>query len=146
MTDTETADLGSRLRLKAAMLRLGERIAFGSDADALEDAADAIAKLTRERDEARAAFDAKTAAQIIVALQEADLRRKDRIAELTRERDEAREAALEEAAKVADARELHWSEDAEQSSSGAAAHIFRRKADAAEQIAAAIRALKEPTP
>jgi hypothetical protein len=49
---------------------------------------------------------------------------------------------LEEAAKVADARELRWSEDAEQSNSGTAAHIFRRKADAAEQIAAAIRALK----
>lgn len=51
----DTADLASRLRVKAAMLRLGERIAFGSDADALEDAADAIAELTRERDEARAA-------------------------------------------------------------------------------------------
>jgi len=50
----DTADLASRLRLKAAMLRLGERIAFGSDADALEDAADSIAELTRERDEARA--------------------------------------------------------------------------------------------
>lgn len=53
-----------------------------------------------------------------------------------------RDAALEEAAKVADARELRWSEDAEQSNSGTAAHIFRRKADAAEQIAAAIRSMK----
>jgi hypothetical protein len=53
-----------------------------------------------------------------------------------------RAEVLEEAAKVADARELRWSEDAEQSNSGTAAHIFRRKADAAEQVAAAIRALK----
>lgn len=62
----DTADLASRLRLKAAMLRLGERIAFGSDADALEDAADAIAELTRERDEARVAAleEAATAAEM----------------------------------------------------------------------------------
>jgi hypothetical protein len=92
MTETtETADLVRRLRVKAGMLRMGERIAFGSDADALEDAADAIERLTRERDEARAVFDVKTASQIIAALQEADLRSKDRIAKL--------EAALDSLAR-----------------------------------------------
>ena len=53
-----------------------------------------------------------------------------------------RAEVLEEAAKVADARELRWLEDAEQSSSGSAERIFRRKADAAELIAFAIRAMK----
>jgi hypothetical protein len=43
--DKANADLVGRLRVKAAMLRLGERIAFGSDADALEGAADAIEAL-----------------------------------------------------------------------------------------------------
>ena len=55
MTDTDTADLVRRMRVKADMLRMGEPIAFGSDADALEDAAEAIERLTRERDEARVA-------------------------------------------------------------------------------------------
>jgi hypothetical protein len=102
-----------------------------------------IARLTRERDEAQ-----RENMDMVWQRRSAEFRARvdeKRIAKLESERDEARAAALEEAAKVADARELHWSEDAEQSNSGAAAHIFRRKADAAEQIAAAIRALKEPT-
>jgi hypothetical protein len=46
MTETtETADLVRRLRTKAGMLRMGEPIAWGSDADALEEAADAIEAL-----------------------------------------------------------------------------------------------------
>ena len=53
MTDADTADQVKRLRIKSDMLRMGEPIAFGSDADALDEAADAIERLTRERDEAR---------------------------------------------------------------------------------------------
>jgi hypothetical protein len=54
MTETtETADLVRRLRTKAGMLRMGEPIAWGSDADAIEEAADIIDRITRERDEAR---------------------------------------------------------------------------------------------
>lgn len=56
----ETAELVERLRIKAAMLRMGEPIAFGSDADAIETAADAITSLSQrlagveaERDAAR---------------------------------------------------------------------------------------------
>ena len=55
MTDTDTADQVKRLRIKSDMLRMGEPIAFGSDADALGSAADTIERLTKERDDARAA-------------------------------------------------------------------------------------------
>jgi len=48
MTDTDTAEHVRRLRIKADMLRMGEPIAFGSDADALDEAADAIERLTRD--------------------------------------------------------------------------------------------------
>ena len=61
MTDTDTADLVRRLRTKAGMLRMGEPITFGSDADALDDAADTIERLTRERDQADAAAEAHEA-------------------------------------------------------------------------------------
>jgi len=49
------ASLTKRLEIKAAMIRMGEPIAWGSDADALEEAADTIERLTRERDQANAA-------------------------------------------------------------------------------------------
>ena len=45
MTDTDIADLVRRMRIKADMLRMGEPIAFGSGADALDEAADAIEAL-----------------------------------------------------------------------------------------------------
>jgi hypothetical protein len=49
MTDKEIADQVTRLRIKANMLRMGERIAFGSDSYALECAAETIERLIRER-------------------------------------------------------------------------------------------------
>jgi hypothetical protein len=58
MTDKETADQVTHLRIKANMLRMGERIAFGSDSYALECAAETIERLIRERDEANAAAEA----------------------------------------------------------------------------------------
>ena len=49
MTDKEIADQVTHLRVKANMLRMGERIAFGSDSYALECAAETIERLIRER-------------------------------------------------------------------------------------------------
>jgi hypothetical protein len=101
MTDTDTADQVKRLRIKSDMLRMGEPIAFGSDADALGSAADIIERLTRERDEARVSVDKAIAELGLWARrcgeQEAHKMGAEsfarsaeaRIAELTRERDEA---------------------------------------------------------
>lgn len=50
------AELIERLRIKSAMLRMSEPIAFGSDADALDEAADALSTLLQERDELREAL------------------------------------------------------------------------------------------
>jgi hypothetical protein len=49
MTDKEIADQVNHLRVKADMIRMGERIAFGSDSYALECAAETIERLIRER-------------------------------------------------------------------------------------------------
>lgn len=45
---TDIANLIERLNIMSGMLRMGERIAFGSDADALEEAATALQELQKE--------------------------------------------------------------------------------------------------
>jgi hypothetical protein len=77
---TDTTDLVARLRDQWDMIQLGE--------DAYE-AADAIERLTKERDEARSRFNDIDLCRMAQAPCNALLDAETRIAELTRERDEA---------------------------------------------------------
>jgi hypothetical protein len=81
---TDTTDLVARLNayFVSGGLFNPELANHTAVSELVRDSRDTIERLTRERDEARAVFDVKTAAQIIAALQEADLRSKDRIAKL----------------------------------------------------------------
>jgi hypothetical protein len=130
---TDTTDLVARLRDQWDMIQLGE--------DAYE-AADAIERLTKERDEARSRFNDIDLCRMAQAPCNALLDAETRIAELTRERDEARVAArvaaLEEAAKVALGEMYGFAPD-QLTEHGVG---YER---ACKDIAAAIRALKEPS-
>jgi hypothetical protein len=95
MTDTDTTDQVKRLRIKVGMIRMGERIAFGSDADALDEAADTIERLTKERDEARAAA-LEEAAKVAEQKFRIDQNRRDRM--LDEEWEQDRETAGDEIA------------------------------------------------
>jgi hypothetical protein len=134
---TDTTDLVARLRDQWDMIQLGE--------DAYE-AADAIERLTKERDEARSRFNDIDLCRMAQAPCNALLDAETRIAELTRERDEARvaarAAALEEAAKVAD--DMGREEQTNTRDVDALMQACARE-EMGYEIAEAIRALKEPT-
>jgi len=124
---TDTTELVARLRDQQDMIQLGE--------DAYE-AADAIERLTRDLQSA--ALDAIAAHGQAADNYTRAVEAEARIAELTRERDEARAAALEEAAKVALGEMYGFAPD-QLTEHGVG---YER---ACKDIAAAIRALKEPT-
>jgi hypothetical protein len=118
----------------------------------MTDTTELVARLTRERDEARLRFNDIDLCKMAQAPCNALLDAETRIAELTRERDEARAAALEEAAKVADA-------IAQSEQESLFKEMRRRKASrsqtlidqmcyatsAVEDVSISIRALKEPS-
>ena len=61
------SDLPKRLRIKASMIALGERIAWGSDTAIMEEAADMIESLSAERDALRAEAEALRVALLGIA-------------------------------------------------------------------------------
>jgi hypothetical protein len=123
---TDPTELVERLRDQQDMIQLGE--------DAYE-AADAIERLTRDLQSA--ALDAIAAHGQAADNYTRAVEAEARIAELTRERDDARAAALEEAAKVALGEMYGFAPD-QLTEHGVG---YER---ACKDIAAAIRALKEP--
>ncbi len=121
---------------------------------AVPQAADAIERLTRERDEARSRFNDIDLCRMAQSPCNALLDAETRIAELTRERDEARggrevrhRAWLEAKARIAEL--ITLIADVRAMALEDAAKVAEAPTDkparCREDIAAAIRALKEPT-
>lgn len=51
---TDTKELVERLRITSNMVNMGEKISWGQDTALMDEAAEALERLERERDEARA--------------------------------------------------------------------------------------------